>query len=1007
MDGSSFAPAGYEIIRTLGSGGTAQVYLARKTGYSPLRALKAPLEFNPSYYPIFQSLINREYHFIGNNRYPGFVKVYETSKTDSGIPYLALEYIPGITLDQIDKIDDYSILLSLLSSVSINLYYLRLLKISHGDLKPHNIFLHDGIENFGNSFLTYSKISDFSLALHDEEQSADRLGQGTIGYIAPETIDTGELTHRSDIFALGVIAYKLATGRHPFIENETDPVRISAAVKEHHPEPPSRIVPNLPPQFDHLILSTLRKNPNERPIDGWLICEELEKLGSNYPFRKAIRPKHLLPSNYSHQASLLFDQPVLNFTEPIKERLLDYCDDDTSILRNILEINFSHNRLIWQGGRLLFADNEDNIILPKSIRNRIHGQYRTLSYRAKKAAIRASVSGSLQNALKLRLINAKDDGGKIDRSLIYVIRQYLAPPTVRRLSFDLANMAAKSAENDILAAKLYIQSQRLDEGYNTIRAAVEELLKNSHHDSALKLMDDLIELSRSNNDVNKLKASLMKKADTLRQIGDIIPAEKIYKQIIDLYPGDKTDELLAETYKDLGDLYKSRQDYQSGIEALKKAEKIYRTIGDLLEVSHTQNNIGNIYVVNNQFDMAYQSFRKALHIQKELQVPKDIASTLNNMGVVFYMKGRYGRVIRLFSIAIEINRKIENLMEMARALNNRGYMYNILGRFDDALEDLGKSLEINRKIGSKREILYNLENMTQVMLSAGRLKETLGYLREGMALADELADYPLHCSMIGNIGIVQKRMGQYGKALKNINQAIEMSEPLSDKRDLTLWLINQADLYYRLNDNARALNNAKKAFEAGLQIDDKKALISIYSLLALIERNDENFDRAEQAAREIKAVRDLSQAQLKRLHWQLASKDYKSAGRLIQILNEVFIEGNSDIENAQFYFLRGKFHYENGNWDKALGDLMKSHRFSAKMSLLPESIEAAMLLGIIYSEKMEFEAAYNHYRNAINGLKTIANDINDDELRTSFLSQERIAFVSAEIKRLAKYLTKK
>jgi serine/threonine protein kinase/Tfp pilus assembly protein PilF len=1007
MNYSSFAPVGYEIIRSLGCGGTAQVYLVRSAKGSSLLAMKAPLELNPIDLSTFASLIRREFQLIGKNRYPGFVRVFEMSETNQPVPYMTMEYIPGITLDQIDKIDDWRSLAYLLSSISMNLFYLRLLGIAHGDIKPHNIFLPAGIGDFGKSQLPYSKISDFSLALKEGEASSDRLGQGTIGYMAPEMIDKGELTHQSDIFALGVMAYRLATGKHPFIENDTDPVRINAMVKEHHPDPPSRLAPLLPQQMDDLIMAMLRKNPQERPVDGWSICEELEKIGSNYLYKKAIRPKHLLYIGHFNCASLILDLPIFNFGKPIIERLLDYCDDDIIKLRNILEINFTRNHLVWQGGRLSFNGSEEEIILPKKIRNQVRYQFQHLPYQTKKVAIRSAVASSLQRASQIGLLSSTINDGQMTRSLIYQLRQHISQSTLKRLSIGLAERAVLSPHNNLLASQLYIQSGKLEPGFTKVWDTINELLNDNLHDSAFELMDGLIDLCRIYNETEKLKIVLMKYADTLRQTGDTIRAEKIYNRIIGLYQDDKTDNLLGETYKDLGDLYKTRLDYQAGINALEKAEQIYSGLGDLLEVSHTHNNIGNIYVVNNQFEKAYQSFRQALHIQKKLRVIKDIASTLNNMGVVFYMKGKYGRVIRLFTIAIDINRQLGNMQEMARALNNRGLMYNVLGRFDDALEDLRESLDINRKIGSKKEILYNLENFTQIMISAGRLKESLGYLREGMLLADELSDYPHRCNFSGNTGIVQKRLGQYGKAMKNIKQAINLSGSLADKRDFVLWFINLADLYLRLNDRNQALNAAKKALEEAQKSEDKKAIIHIYALLGLIEGNQEWMEKAERMADEIKAVRDLSLVRLKRVYLQLSVKNDESAGMLLQILKSDFIEGNSDIENAEFYILCGKYNHDCGDRDKALHNLLKGHQIAAKLSLLPESIEASIHLGIMYAEKMEYESAYNYYRSAINGLKTIANDIRDETLRTSFLSNEKIAFVSGEVKQLRQFLAKK
>ena len=448
---------------------------------------------------------------------------------------MTMEYIAGTTLDQIDKIGDWRRLVYLLSSISINLFYLRLLGIAHGDIKPHNIFLVAGVDDFDNSQLPYSKISDFSLALKEGELFSARLGQGTIGYMAPETIDNGALTHQSDIFALGVMAYRLATGKHPFMEDDTDPVRINGMVKEHQPDPPSQLTPSLPQQLNDLIMAMLKKNPKERPIDGWSICEELEKIGSNYPYKKAIRPKHLLYDGHLYNASKILNLPVFNFPKPIIERLLDYCDEDAIKLRNMLEINFTRNHLIWQSGRLSFSRNAEGIILPQKIKNQICDRFQHLPFQLKKVAIHSAVAGSLQRASQIKSINSNINNDQITRSLVYQLRQYISPITIKRLSISLAEQAALLPQNNLLASQLYIQSGKLEPGFAKVWETINELLHNNLQDSAFLLLNDLIDLCLTYNETEKLKMVLMKYADSLRQTGDTIQAEKFYYQIIELY----------------------------------------------------------------------------------------------------------------------------------------------------------------------------------------------------------------------------------------------------------------------------------------------------------------------------------------------------------------------------------------------------------------------------------------------------------------------------------------
>ena len=154
----------FKIIRPIGSGGTARVYLATSPANEKPVALKTSIDSAPGEVRQFLPLIKKEYDLIAGMSYPGLVRVCELNSDNERIPYLTMEYCPGKTLDEFGPIEDPAILLNLLSSISINLYYLKLAGLSHGDFKPQNVFLSTALERLRNGGKVYTKISDFSLA---------------------------------------------------------------------------------------------------------------------------------------------------------------------------------------------------------------------------------------------------------------------------------------------------------------------------------------------------------------------------------------------------------------------------------------------------------------------------------------------------------------------------------------------------------------------------------------------------------------------------------------------------------------------------------------------------------------------------------------------------------------------------------------------------------------------------------------------------------------------------
>ena len=223
---------GLTIGCQLGEGGTALVAKAFSEQLNRDVALKYPLDKQEHSITEFQKLSRRENDLLGEIRVPGIVQIHSFSITP---PYLLLELCSGETLDKIGKVENSKTLFNLISAISIDLEFMRGIGLIHCDLKPNNIFLPADRSQISGDRLFFLKLSDFGLSKNESEPESARVGHGTIGYAAPETLASSAISHKSDLFSLGVIAYELATGVHPFIQGESDPVRIESRVREETP----------------------------------------------------------------------------------------------------------------------------------------------------------------------------------------------------------------------------------------------------------------------------------------------------------------------------------------------------------------------------------------------------------------------------------------------------------------------------------------------------------------------------------------------------------------------------------------------------------------------------------------------------------------------------------------------------------------------------------------------------------------------------------------------------
>jgi len=277
--------------RELGHGGTAVVYQVHNS--DGIAALKVPFDNEPETLQQFHQLIKQEYNLIGKFKYPGIVNILDLDKSDE--PYLLLEYCHGPTLEKCGRIESLNLAMDILSSIAVNLEFIHNHGIIHADLKPDNIFLPSNYESLKSGELFYSKLFDFSLGCLIND--TNRTGLGTLGYMAPETLTDKKVSVKSDLFALGVTAYQIISGIHPFILDNSDPVKINSRVKEEEPQSLSEIIPGIPKQLQCLIDGLLAKDEDNRPNSAWDICYQLEQIGATYPFRKALNIKYFISSD--------------------------------------------------------------------------------------------------------------------------------------------------------------------------------------------------------------------------------------------------------------------------------------------------------------------------------------------------------------------------------------------------------------------------------------------------------------------------------------------------------------------------------------------------------------------------------------------------------------------------------------------------------------------------------------------------------------------------------------
>lgn len=257
--------SGYKILREVGRGGIATVYLAVQESLQrevALKVMSPALTTDPNFTVRFM----HEGRTIAQLNHPGIVTIYDISVADHQ-HYIAMEYLQGGSLKQ--RLRDSRPVhetLDILYQVASALAYAHDRGIVHRDVKPENIM-------FRGTDQSEAVLTDFGIAksnARDTQLTNDGMVVGTPRYMSPEQAEGRGANQRSDIYALGVVLHEMLTGHPPFEAKE------SLAVLYSHINDP---IPQLPENrrfLQPLLQSMLAKNPDNRIADCASLLERIE-----------------------------------------------------------------------------------------------------------------------------------------------------------------------------------------------------------------------------------------------------------------------------------------------------------------------------------------------------------------------------------------------------------------------------------------------------------------------------------------------------------------------------------------------------------------------------------------------------------------------------------------------------------------------------------------------------------------------------------------------------------
>jgi serine/threonine-protein kinase len=253
----------YHVVSRIARGGMATVYLAVDRRLDREVALKVmhPHLAEGTDGGEFVARFRREARAAARLAHPGVVAVFDQG-VDGETSYLTMEYVPGTNLRHVLQ-DEGSLgvgrTLDLLEEILDALAAAHRKGLVHRDVKPENVLLDESGR---------VKVADFGLAraVSEGASTATSTVLGTVAYLGPELITSGRCDARTDVYSVGVLAYEMLTGRHPFT-GET-PLQVAFQHVNSDVPAPSDAEPWIPAEVDVLVCALAARSPEDRPVDA-------------------------------------------------------------------------------------------------------------------------------------------------------------------------------------------------------------------------------------------------------------------------------------------------------------------------------------------------------------------------------------------------------------------------------------------------------------------------------------------------------------------------------------------------------------------------------------------------------------------------------------------------------------------------------------------------------------------------------------------------------------------
>lgn len=757
----------YKLNYLIGVGGMGKVYLADRTDLEAHQQVAIKVISAGFLSEIYKKRFDRERKILSRLNHPHITRIYDGGISESGTPFIIMEYVEGMPLLEYAKEHKLSMAkrLELFTDLCSAVAYAHRNFVMHRDLKPGNVL----VTNHG-----IVKVIDFGIAkiLEDEAEDDELTMMGYIpltpAYASPEQLRGDPLTVATDIYSLGVILYVLITGNKPFAGSTKSSVALTQRLNRMGPpaKPSQSVSPDISSDIkswkkkisgdlDNIILKALKVESAERYSSADQFAEDIARFQKNYPviaqpdslgyrFRKYTKRNQSLVTlgavliiiiiagiaTTLWQARLAAEQRDQAQLEAAKFKeitafvtnLFDYSDPDNAPGEVI-----SSENMLTQGSENL-AQLADQPLLQAEM-------YRVIGDLYKKQNFYSQAEDHLLKALAIfeNLQGQRDI--EVARTKLLLGELYAFQNNTRKC-LSMSQSAA-----DIFAAVLGDQSEEYIKAISYVGRGENQ---KGHYDAALDIL---------------LKAAATAEKWNERTEAQSIALTSIYNDISSAYSGLGNSEMQAQYIK-------------------KALEEIVHSKGELNQnVAALYNNLGHNFYFQQKYDSAHYYTLKGLEIGLAVygDKPNDrVQFSYSHLAKICIHKGDLSKALEYGKQCVKMAESVygEHSANTARALGILGDVYTAVGDTSNANKYRNKSTTMLEKAydGSSPMLAWQYWDEAERFHTMGDLDKAIEFQRKCLDMY-----YQTIPDAAEDIAIANQTLGEF---LMENNQPIEAEEPL-------------------------------------------------------------------------------------------------------------------------------------------------------------------------------------------------------------------------------------